>query len=64
MKKTGLKEEELEFWNTVQSKIYLPRKEIINLLEQFEGYFQLKDVVIDQYDENDWPIQLGGIKDL
>ncbi len=27
MKKTGLKEEELEFWNTVQSKIYLPRKE-------------------------------------
>lgn len=33
MKKTGLKEEELEFWNTVQSKIYLPRKEGTNLLE-------------------------------
>lgn len=42
MKKTGLKEEELEFWNTVQSKIYLPRKEGTNLLEQFEGYFQLR----------------------
>jgi len=46
MKKTGLKEEELEFWNTVQSKIYLPRKEGTNLLEQFEGYFQLKDVMM------------------
>lgn len=62
MKKTGLKEEELEFWNTVQSKIYLPRKEGTNLLEQFEGYFQLKDVVIDQYDENDWPIHPEALK--
>lgn len=62
MKKTGLKEEELEFWNTVQSKIYLPRKEGTNLLEQFEGYFQLKDVVIDQYDENDWPIRPEALK--
>ena len=28
MKKTGLKEEELEFWNTVQSKIYLREKRV------------------------------------
>lgn len=57
VEKTGLKDEELTFWEEVQSKIYLPRKEGTNLLEQFEGYFQLKDVVIDQYDENDWPIR-------
>lgn len=55
--KTGLTEGEIQKWEEVQKKIYLPRKEGRNLLEQFEGYFQLKDVMIDQYDENDWPIR-------
>lgn len=55
--KTGLTDEEVKSWDEVQKKIYLPRKEGTNLLEQFEGYFDLHDVVIDKYDENDWPIR-------
>ena len=33
------------------------------LLEQFEGYFNLKDVTIEACDENDWPIRPGDFKD-
>lgn len=35
--KISLTEKEIEEWNLVQSKIYLPRKEGTQLLEQFEG---------------------------
>ncbi|MGN0203447.1 MAG: glycosyl hydrolase family 65 protein, partial [Coprococcus sp.] len=38
-------------------KMYLPRKKDSNLLEQFEGYFDLEEVLIEQYDENDWPVR-------
>ena len=31
-------------------------------LEQFEGYFDLKEVLIEEYDENDWPIRPGILK--
>lgn len=62
IEKTELKDEELKLWETIQNKIYLPRKEGTLLLEQFEGYFRLKDVVIDQYDENDWPIRPEALK--
>ena len=40
--KISLTEKEIEEWNLVQSKIYLPRKEGTQLLEQFEGYFDLQ----------------------
>lgn len=43
-------------------KIYLPRKEGTKLLEQFEGYFELDNVTIEKYDENDWPIRPEALK--
>lgn len=55
--KAGIGEGEIDHWTQVASKIYLPRKEGTKLLEQFEGYFDLLDVTIEQYDENDWPIR-------
>lgn len=57
IEKTGLTGKELEKWKQVQAKMYLPRKEGTDLLEQFEGYFDLENVVIEKYDENDWPIR-------
>ena len=35
-----------------------------NILEQFEGYFDLKDCIIEKYDENDWPIRPDILKEL
>lgn len=55
--RTGLDEEEIRLWQKVQEKMYLPRKKDSNLLEQFEGYFDLEEVLIEQYDENDWPVR-------
>ena len=60
--KTGLTEEETAQWNVVQEKIYLPRKEGTKLLEQFEGYFELDNVTIEKYDENDWPVRPEALK--
>ena len=59
----ALTEEELKSWDTIQSKIYLPKKEGTKLLEQFEGYFDLKEVLIEKYDENDWPIRPEALKE-
>lgn len=55
--KISLKDEELSIWKTTAEKIYLPKKENTKLLEQFEGYFNLKDITIEEYDENDMPIR-------
>lgn len=55
--KTGLLEEELSDWKQHADKMYLPRKEGSKLLEQFEGYFDLLNVTIEEYDEKDWPIK-------
>lgn len=57
VEKTGLTEKEVENWQQVQEKIYLPRKADSDILEQFEGYFDLEEVLIEEYDENDWPIR-------
>lgn len=62
MEKTGLTEDELIEWRRVAEKIYLPRKEGTKLLEQFEGYFDLEEVIIEEYDENDWPIKPAVLK--
>ena len=60
--KTGLTEEEIQSWDQVQGKIWLPAKEGTQLLEQFEGYFDLEEVVIEQYDKNDWPVKPEALK--
>ena len=57
VEKTGLQETELSDWQCRAEKLYLPRKENSRLLEQFEGYFDLLDVTIEQYDAKDWPVK-------
>ena len=63
-KRLGFDDKQLKLWQKQIDRIYLPRNKKNNLLEQFEGYFKLKDITITEYDENDWPIrpkQLKGI---
>lgn len=62
--KISLTEKEIEEWDLVQSKVYLPRKEGTQLLEQFEGYFDLHEVTIQEYDKNDWPIRPAELKTM
>jgi kojibiose phosphorylase len=56
--KIGLTDEELGKWQHVADHLYVPIHSENGLLEQHEGYFQLKDYVITEYDENlmpKWP---------
>jgi len=50
-------ETELAEWNCRQEHMYLPQGRDSKILEQFEGYFKLREVTIKAYDENDWPIK-------
>lgn len=60
--KLGLNEKELEEWRERQEKMYLPHQEGSRLLEQFEGYFDLQEVLIEEYDKNDWPVRPAALK--
>ncbi|MBZ4682814.1 MAG: 1,2-alpha-glucosylglycerol phosphorylase [Fusobacteriaceae bacterium] len=43
--KINLKNEEIELWQDIYNKIYLPTPNKNNLIEQFDGYFNLEDIV-------------------
>jgi len=51
----SLSEEEIERWEEIAEGIYLPQNES-GILEEFEGYFDLEDIKITQWDSNYMPI--------
>lgn len=54
--KLDITDKDLEQWRVIESKIYIPREPNSRLIEQFEGYFKLKDIEISKYDKNGMPI--------
>lgn len=60
----SLFDDELNIWKKIEEKIYIPFRKEDKLIEQFEGYFNLKDFIITQYDKNDMPIWPEGAKAL
>ncbi|EMT40024.1 Trehalose and maltose hydrolases (possible phosphorylases) [Thermoanaerobacter thermohydrosulfuricus WC1] len=59
--KICLTNEEIEKCKKVEEKIYIPYDKDKKLIEQFEGYFDKKDYVIDKFDENNMPIWPEGV---
>jgi kojibiose phosphorylase len=53
--KIGITKEDLQSWEIFAKKIYIPFDAEKNIIEQFEGYFQLKDPPIIAWDENNMP---------
>ena len=64
LEKTAFSDKEAAELQVIADKIYLPKMAGRNILEQFEGYFDLKDCIIEKYDENDWPIRPDILKEL
>jgi len=64
LEKTEFSDKEAAKLQAIADKIYLPKMAGRNILEQFEGYFDLKDCIIEKYDENDWPIRPEILKEL
>jgi len=51
----GLTDDMVRSWVEMANKIYIPREKGEKLIEQFEGYFQLDEVEITEWDENGLP---------
>ena len=54
--KLGLNQEDFKQWEVMAGKMYIPKSEDGMIIEQFEGYFDLADIEISQYDENEMPV--------
>ncbi len=60
IKRLSLSEEEVATWQKVAEKIHIPYDSEKKLIEQFEGYFQLKDIPITEFDKNSMPAYPDG----
>jgi kojibiose phosphorylase len=49
--------EQLLQWQTAIAQIYCPHDAVTGLIEQFEGFFQLKDIRLSDYEPRDRSIQ-------
>lgn len=56
----GFKPSEMETWSSTAERIYVPQHAQTGLIEQFDGYFDLKDVPIKLRDKNDMPVYPDG----
>lgn len=56
MDKLHITKDDLNSWDTIEHKIYIPRSKDGKIIEQFEGYFDLKEVKIKEHDENGMPV--------
>ena len=54
-KKIGLKEEEIRSWEDISEKIIIFTNQD-GLIEEFEGYFNKKEFLIQEWDENAMPV--------
>jgi kojibiose phosphorylase len=54
--KLDLENDELRIWKDVADRLYIPYDEGTGLYEEFEGYFNLEDIVITEFNENNNPI--------
>ncbi|MHC1588506.1 MAG: glycoside hydrolase family 65 protein, partial [Methermicoccaceae archaeon] len=53
--KIGLEMDEVEGWKDISERIFLPIRSD-GLIEEFEGYLEKQDVVIDEWDERGMPV--------
>ncbi|SHH47951.1 glycoside hydrolase family 65 protein [Thermosipho atlanticus] len=61
IKKVGLTEKEIKHWKEVANKLYIPWDKKSHLIEQFEGYFNLEDKKITEFDEKNMPVWPKGV---
>jgi kojibiose phosphorylase len=62
LKKIQMTESEYEQWYAISEKIYLNNTS--GLIEQFEGYFDLKHAIIHEWDANNMPLLPDALKGI
>jgi kojibiose phosphorylase len=58
----GLSEKDFINWKEISEKIFIPKFDDTELIEQFEGYFKLKDYIINEWDKNKMPLWPKGVE--
>ncbi len=58
--KIGLDGTEVASWSAIADRVFLPFDSERGLIEQFEGYFRLKEVPVTEWDHNDMPCYPAG----
>ncbi|MCD6449261.1 MAG: glycoside hydrolase family 65 protein [Thermotogaceae bacterium] len=53
--------QELNHWKHVINKLHIPWNKETHLIEQFEGYFNLEDKIITEFDDKNMPIWPKGV---
>ncbi len=61
MERSGTAKLEFRRWKEVSEGLLLPKDEDTGVIEQFSGYFGLKEYPIREWDENDMPIWPAGL---
>lgn len=51
----GISQQDVNAWQVMANKIYIPRSSTSRLIEQFSGYFDLADIPITEYDDKSMP---------
>lgn len=51
-----ISEKDFEMWEIIANNIYIPKSEDGTIIEQFEGYFNLKYISITEHDQNSMPV--------
>jgi len=60
-RKLKINEKTICKWRNIARKIYIPRDNHSRIIEQFEGYFNLKDYTITEHDKNGLPLWPEGL---
>lgn len=55
LERLGVTDEEKDTWYEVANGMYVPIDKTTGLAEQFDGYFSLRDLTIQEHDENNMP---------
>jgi kojibiose phosphorylase len=58
----GLSGKDFSNWKEISEKIFIPKFDDTELIEQFEDYFKLKDYIINDWDKNKMPLWPKGVE--
>jgi kojibiose phosphorylase len=64
MARINLKPSELENWQQIASKIYIPISKKTGILEQFDGFFKKRKLPLPELDRHSLPLYPKGIRNL
>jgi len=61
-RKLSINEKEIEEWSRIADRIKTPRTKSKGIIEEFDGYFKKKDVILDKFNHHFMPVLPKNVK--